>query len=49
MIVDIRNAFKARRFFPNAPRHQRAKQALAWAKAVAFLGDKWLLYAPLKR
>ena len=33
---------KARHFYPNAPRKQVAKQAVAYAKAVLYLGDKWL-------
>lgn len=39
----IKDALRARRFFPNAPRHQAASQAVKYAKAVEFLGDKWLL------
>lgn len=37
------HALKARKFFPNAPRKQAARQAVAYAKALAYLGDKWLL------
>jgi len=39
----LRYALKARRFYPNAPRKQAAKQAVAYAKALEYLGDKWLL------
>ena len=38
----LKHAIRARRFFPLAPRHQAAKQAVAYAKAIEFLGDNWL-------
>ena len=41
--MNIRNALRARHFFPNAPRRQAASQAVKYAKAIEFLGDKWLI------
>ena len=37
-------ALQARRFFPNAERKQAASQAVKWAKAVLFLGEKHILF-----
>jgi hypothetical protein len=42
-MFDISYALKARKFFPLAPRHQAASQAVRYAKAVSWLGDRWLL------
>lgn len=40
MLSMVRHAM---RFYPNATRKQRASQAVKWALAIAFLGDKWIL------
>jgi hypothetical protein len=48
-MFDIKQALKARRFFPLAPRHQAALQAVRYAKAVAYLGDRWLLSTKSER
>ena len=45
----LKNALRARHFYPYAPRKQRAKQAVAYARALEFLGDKWLLASPSSR
>ncbi len=39
----IQLALKARRFFPNAGRKQAASQAVKYANAVLYLGERWLL------
>jgi hypothetical protein len=39
----LKHALRARRFFPLAPRHQAARQAVAYMKAIEYLGDRWLL------
>lgn len=41
--MSIKQALKARKFFPNAPRHQAAIQAVRYAQAVEYLGNKWIL------
>ena len=38
----LRHALKARKFFPHATRHQAAVQAVRYAKAIEYLGPKWL-------
>ena len=48
-MFDIRQALKARRFYPLAPRCQAASQAVKYAKAVAYLGDRWLLATKSER
>jgi hypothetical protein len=45
----IRLALKARKFFPNAPRKQAASQAVKYAKAVAYLGERWLAIRKCER
>jgi len=42
-------ALRARRFYPNAPRRQAAKQAISWAKSVIDLGDKRLTNTKVER
>ena len=39
----IETARKARGYYPLATRKQRAAQAAAYAFAIKYLGDKWLL------
>ena len=39
----LKHALRARRYYPNAPRKQAARQAIAYAKAIEYLGDRWLL------
>jgi hypothetical protein len=34
---------------PDVPAHVRRHNVRAWARSVAFLGDKWLLAAPMQR
>ena len=41
--MKLSDALKARRYYPNANRHQAAIQAVRYAKALEYLGDKWLL------
>ena len=45
----LRYALRARRFYPYAPRRQAAKQAVAYAKAVEYLGDKWVLLKKVQK
>ena len=45
----ISHALRARRFFPLANRRQRAVQAVRYAKAIEYLGDKWLLKQPAQK
>ena len=45
----LRTALRARRFFPLAPRKQAARQAIAYARAVAYLGPNWLFVKQVQR
>ena len=38
----IKHALRARRFFPYATRKVAASQAVKYAKAVSYLGPRWL-------
>jgi hypothetical protein len=42
---------RARRLFshPDVPASTQRHNARAWARSVAFLGDKWLLAKPIRR
>lgn len=42
---------RARSLFrhPDVPLHVQRHNVRAWAKSVAFLGDKWLLAKPVQR
>jgi hypothetical protein len=42
-------ALRARHFFPHASRSVCARQAVAYAKAIQFLGDRWILARPSQR
>ncbi len=41
--MKLKDALKARRYYPNATRHVAAIQAVRYAKALEWLGDRWLL------
>ncbi len=41
--INLADAMKARKFYPLADRRSRAIQAVRYAQALAYLGDKWLL------
>lgn len=45
----IRHALRARHYFPLAPRHQAAHQAVKYARALAWLGTHWILYKKVER
>jgi len=47
--MKLTDARKAMSFYPLATPQQRARQAVAWAKSVALLGDKRLIKTQVQR
>jgi hypothetical protein len=47
--MKLNDARKAMTFYPLATPQQRARQAVAWAKSVAIIGDKILTNTKVQR
>jgi hypothetical protein len=49
MDTPLQLARKARAYFPLADRVARCRQAARYARAMAILGDRWILARPMPR
>jgi hypothetical protein len=45
----LKTARKARAYFPLTDRVSRCRQAARYARALAILGDRWLLAKPVRQ